>query len=82
MIRVDVAPEIERRFADAAHARGLEAEAYASQLITSAVTLTEEKHPSEHELEDFFTRMAAYANKIPELPLEAYSRESIYRDHD
>lgn len=30
----------------------------------------------------FFKAMAAYSEKIPQLPDEAFTRESFYQDHD
>jgi hypothetical protein len=33
-------------------------------------------------IQEFFRAMATYSEKIPELPDEAYTRESFYQDHD
>jgi hypothetical protein len=33
-------------------------------------------------MEEFFRVMAAHSDKIPQLPDEAFTRESFYRDHD
>jgi hypothetical protein len=32
-------------------------------------------------LEEFFRAMSAYSDKIPQLPDEAFTRESFYQDH-
>lgn len=82
MIRVDVPPDVEQRFADAARARGLAPEVYAGQLIASAVSLSEEKVLSKEQIETFLTRMKAHSDKMPAVPDETYSREFIYQDHD
>jgi hypothetical protein len=34
------------------------------------------------DLESFFTEITAYSGKIPNLSDEAFSRKSLYRDHD
>ena len=81
MIQIELSPEMEERLADAARARGLQPDDYASQIIASSVRLTEQKQPSAEDLERFFVALATHSTKIPDLPDEAYSRESIYQDH-
>jgi len=34
------------------------------------------------DLESFFTEISAFSGKVPVPPDEAFSRESLYRDHD
>jgi hypothetical protein len=40
------------------------------------------KNLSPDELEAALDRMAQFSDKIPLLPDEAFSRESLYQDHD
>jgi hypothetical protein len=82
MIQLDIDPEIERRLVEAARARGLEPAAYASKILTDAVAYTSPKHLTAEEFEAAMNELAKYSTKIPDLPDDAYSRESIYRDHD
>ncbi|MBS1820671.1 MAG: hypothetical protein JST61_01640 [Acidobacteria bacterium] len=81
MIQIELTPEIEARFADAARAHGLQPDAYASHLIASAA-LTAEKHLSHEEVERFLTEMSRHSDRIPALSDSAYTRESFYQDHD
>jgi hypothetical protein len=82
MLHVELSPDIEKRLIEAARAEGLDPSAYASRLIASTVVLTSEKHLSQEDLERFFESMARHSDKIPDLPDEAYTRESFYQDHD
>jgi hypothetical protein len=83
MLHIELAPEIEKRLVDAARAEGLEPEAYASRLIASTMAArTSEKHLSQEELERLLDSLARHSDKIPDLPDEAYTRESFYQDHD
>jgi hypothetical protein len=82
MIQVQVSPETEQRLGEAARARGIPLAEYASQIITSSFACLEDKSPTPEELEEFFVHVAAHANAVPDLSDDAYSRESIYQDHD
>jgi hypothetical protein len=64
-------------------ARGLSPENFVNGLIEDA----SRGNPgtAEHRVRDmeaFFETMAANSEKIPQLPEEAFARESYYRDHD
>jgi len=81
MIQIEIAPEIEERFAAAAKAQGLEATSYAKSLIESAA-LQAPPAKKRRDAEAFLASMAAYSDKIPALPEEDFTRESFYQDHD
>jgi len=81
MVQLELDPKVERQLIDAAKARGLKPEAYVSQLIESAVSLTAEKHPNLADMQRFFDGMASLSDKIPILPDEAFTRECFYKDH-
>jgi hypothetical protein len=81
MIQIEVSPEMEARFAAAAKAQGLEAASYAKSLIESAA-LQAAPSANKRNIEAFLKTMAAYSDKIPPLPEQAFTRESFYRDHD
>lgn len=86
MIQLDIGPEVERRVVEAARARGLEPAVYAGQIVAEAVeymdAYTSPKNPTHEEFKTSLDRLARYADKIPDLPDDAYSRESICQGHD
>jgi hypothetical protein len=58
-------------------------EGYVEALIEDAArTKSEEQQAPVRDMEAFFREMAAYSDKIPQLPDEAFTRESFYQDHD
>jgi hypothetical protein len=76
-------PEMEKRFAEQARAQGVSMEAYIRQILEQhAVLPTRVQRLSDEEFEAALDGLAAYSDKIPVLPLEALSRDEIYRDHD
>ncbi len=84
-IQLELSEEVERRVAKEAEARGMDASAYLLSLIERTL-------PSETEdtrgiftpetLAEFLRAMALPPGRVPPLPIEAFSRESIYQDHD
>lgn len=82
MIQIEVSPEMEARFAAAAKAQGLEAASYAKSLIESAALQAAPPVNKRRNIEVFLAAMAAYSDKIPPLPEQAFTRESFYQDHD
>jgi hypothetical protein len=80
-ITVDIPDEL----AEQIRARGLTPEGFVRSLIDDAgrnASLPPEPARPERDMEAFFTGMAAYSEKIPQLPDEAFTRESFYQDHD
>jgi hypothetical protein len=63
---------------------GLTAESYVESLVASSTSAPQVSASpmSEEKLEEFFKEMARYSDRIPILPDEAITRESIYSDHD
>jgi hypothetical protein len=90
MIQLQLQPEYEAQLAAEAQARGMALERYVAEKLkqsepSAAVTTPEEPvSPAARlaDLEDFFKEMARYSDKIPLLPDEAFTRESLYQDHD
>jgi hypothetical protein len=82
-IHVDVTPEVQAELARQALAHGRAVEAYAASLLEGAV-----RRPvgggglSQDRLEETLREMAEFSHKVPLLPDEAFTRESLYRDHD
>ncbi|HTW62076.1 MAG TPA: hypothetical protein VMD55_09725 [Terracidiphilus sp.] len=77
--------EIPDELAAEARARGLTPEVYVGALIEEAAR-SEEKGTGnvrgKMDMKTFLEAMAANSEKIPQLPDEAFTRESFYRDHD
>ncbi|HEV3039701.1 MAG TPA: hypothetical protein VHA33_18175 [Candidatus Angelobacter sp.] len=85
MIQIELRPEIEARLAAEAQAQGLEIETYINNLIERAMSKTgtiPRRRRTREEMHAFFEAMAAHSDKIPQLPDNAFTRESFYQDHD
>jgi hypothetical protein len=84
MIQIELRPEVEARLAAEARARGVEVQTYIESLIEQAVSAKTGDHrrPTSEDMRAFFQAMAANSEKIPQLPDEAFQRESFYQDHD
>jgi hypothetical protein len=84
-MQVTVQVEIPDELAAQVQARGLTPENYVRSLVdqaarTAPVPLAPAK--PRRNMEEFFRVMAAHSDKIPQLPDEAFTRESFYQDHD
>jgi hypothetical protein len=80
-ITVDIPDE----FAAQVKARGLTPESYVRNLVDDAVRTAPTALPPakpKMDMETFLREMAANSEKIPQLPDEAFTRESFYQDHD
>jgi hypothetical protein len=81
-ITIEIQEEIARRAA----ARGLSVEEYIEDVLARELERPELPEPkgymTNEELEAWFDRLAKFSDKVPMLPTSAFSRESIYQDHD
>jgi hypothetical protein len=82
MIQLEIDSEVEQRLVEAARARGLEPNVYASKIVSDAVAYTSPKQLSNEEFRTILDRFAERGKNLPRLPDYAYSRESFYEDHD
>ncbi|MGV3720046.1 MAG: hypothetical protein ACO1SX_03970 [Actinomycetota bacterium] len=81
-ITLQLTPDVEQRVTQDAMARGQSVEAYLSALIADVASLP---NAVEFSLDDFEADMDALAegsDQRPVLPPDAFSRKSIYADHD
>jgi hypothetical protein len=81
---MQIVVEIPDEFVAEVKARGLSPESYVRSLIDDAV-LTSPLPPrakGKMNMAEFIPNMAANSDKIPQLPDEAFTRESFYQDHD
>jgi hypothetical protein len=82
-IAVDITPEVRAELARQAAASGQAVEAYAASLLEDAVNPPAGAgRLSRDRLENTLREMAQFSHKIPPLPDEAFTRESLYRNHD
>ena len=82
-ITVDIRPEVQAELARQAAAHGRAVEAYAASLLEGAIRLPSgADRLSQDRLENTLREMAEFSYKVPVLPDEAFTRESLYRDHD
>jgi hypothetical protein len=82
-ITVDITPEVQAELARQAAAHGRAIEVYAASLLEEAAHLPADANRlNQDSLERTLQEMAQFSHKIPSLPDEAFTRESLYRDHD
>lgn len=82
-ISIELKPEVEERLGREASARGVSLEAYVEDLIERQVSGTD-KAPGIglEELDRVLDALAEGSDGRPTLPPEAYTRESIYQEHN
>lgn len=82
-ITVDITPEAQVELARQAAAHGRAIEAHAATLLEEAAHLpASEATFSQDRLENTLREMAQFSCKIPSLPDEPFTRESLYQDRD
>jgi hypothetical protein len=82
-IIVDVRPEVQVGLSRQAAARGVDVGADAANLLEEAAHVsTGPKKLSPSQLDNTLRELAQFSHKIPLLPDDAFSRESLYRHHD
>jgi hypothetical protein len=65
-------------------ARGFSPQGFVEGLIERAshVALLSPGRMGQRDMQRFFREISAHSDNIPQLPDEAFTRESFYRDHD
>ena len=82
-IVLDIKPDIQAELARQAAAHGVRLEPYAASLLEEAVRVGPSRESlTEERLDEALRELARFSYKIPVLPDEAFSRESLYQDHD
>jgi hypothetical protein len=82
-IIINVKPEVQAELSRQAAAHGVDIDAYAASLLEEAAQVpVGSKGLSQDQLDRTLQELAQFSHKIPLLPDEAFSRESLYRDHD
>jgi hypothetical protein len=81
-VTLELKPETEKRVIAEAAARGISLEAYLTSLIEHREGPQQPAPSSLEEFEADMDLLAEGCEQLPVLPPEAFSRESIYADHD
>ncbi len=84
MIQIDLQPDTEARLAGEAQACGVELHKYIEGILEQVI-MTRTPPPrrrTREEMQAFFEGITANSDQIPQLPDEAFTRESFYQDHD
>jgi hypothetical protein len=82
-ITLDITPEVEAELARQAAVHGSAVETYAASLLEEAVHLPARSGSMRQDrFENTLRDMAQFSHKIPVLPDEAFTRESLYRDRE
>lgn len=79
---IEIRPEVQAELSRQATAHGVDLGTYAATLLEEAAAAAESKQLSREQLDRTLAEIAQFSHKIPSLPDEALSRESLYRDHD
>ena len=85
MIQVELKPEIEARLVAEAHDRGMDPSVYAGSVIERAYVPgngTRKPSRSPEDIRAWLDSLTQFSDKIPQLPEEAFTRESFYQDHE
>jgi hypothetical protein len=82
-ITVDIAPDIQAELTRRAIAQGSPLEVYAANLLAASVEGPPNRSAlTESRIDITISEMAQFSHSIPALPESAFTRESIYKDHD
>ena len=80
-LQLEPSPELEARLVREAEARGVKPEEYAQTVLDQWLPYEPRKAGNQLGIEEFLRAMAEGSEKLPDLPNEAFIRESIYKDH-
>jgi hypothetical protein len=82
-IVVEIKPEVQAELSRQAAEQGIDIGAYAAILLEAAARISGAPGAiSLDQLEKSLHELAQFSYKIPLLPDAAFSRESLYQDHD
>jgi predicted DNA-binding protein len=82
-ISIELKPEIEERLEQEAAAKGVSVQSYVEELLEQQVSQTDKiSHAGAEEIDHVLDALAEGSENRPVLPSEAYTRESIYHDHN
>lgn len=85
MIQIELRPEIEAQLVAEAHAKGVDPSVYAGSMIERVYLLangTRRPLRNPQEVRAWLDSLSQFSDKIPQLPDEAFSRESFYQGNE
>ena len=81
-VKLELKPEVEARLAAQARVRGVPLSAYLQNVVEDLARAEPPGRISPEEIEAALDTLAEMGKDLPPLPSSAFSRESIYQDHD
>ncbi len=81
-VRLEIRPDIEANLAAQARARGKPLDAYLQDVIEELARTKAASPAGLQDLQATLDALAEMGKGLPHLPSSAFSRESIYQDHD
>ena len=81
-VRLEINPEIEASLSAQAAAKGLPLDAYLQDVIEDLARAQAAPAANLKEFGAALDTLAEMGKSLPHVPSAAFSRESIYRDHD
>jgi HicB family len=82
-IIINIRPEVHEELSRQAAAHGVDINSYAAGLLEEAAHVAApEKTLSRSQLDNTLAELSQFSHKIPLLPDDAFSRASLYMDHD
>ena len=82
-ISIELKPEVEELLEQEAAAKGVSVESYVEELIEQQISQPHKtSHTGSEEIDQVLDSLAEGSDDRPVLQPEAYTRESIYQDHN
>ena len=81
-VRLDLRADVEANLAAQARARGVPLDAYLQGVIEDLARADAARPASPEDIEAALDALAEMGRGLPHLPSSAFSRESIYQDHN
>jgi hypothetical protein len=81
-VRLELKPDVEANLAAQARARGVPLDAYLQSVIEDLARADAARPASFKEIEAILDALAEMGRDLPHLLSPAFSRESIYQDHN
>ncbi len=81
-VRLELKPDIEANLTAQARAKGVPLDAYLQSVVEDLARAKAAPSASPEDIEATLDRLAEMGRNLPHLPSSAFSRKSIYQDHD
>ena len=81
-VRLELKPEVEAALADQAKVKGIPLEAYLQDVVEDLAHAHAAPKQNVERFRAALDRLAEMGKNLPNLPSSAFTRESIYLDHD